>query len=219
MKKTLVFASLGGLLFAGVASGAYQGLYSEIYTNDNFTQPAGTVTYRLYATFDNDLDQIYGMGGTADQPWTLTTNTAYFQEDSFGGNWAHMGNLDVPFDYLSLHFDSYWAIGSDSDPGGFNDTTFDLVWTDTMFSVTDGGVYRLPEDPYTFPVDGKVLLGQFTVDLMTAAEGEELWGAVKLAGTSDGEPLSVYEDILIPIPAPGALALLGLAGLVGRRRR
>ena len=64
MKKTLVLTSLGGLLYAGAANAAYTGLYYEQYTNAVHEAPPNSITYRLYATFDNDMDQLTGMGGT-----------------------------------------------------------------------------------------------------------------------------------------------------------
>ena len=223
MKVKILSVLAGSVMLAGTANAAYTGLYSEEYTNATYTQPAGTITYRLYATFDNPDDQLTGLGGKVEEPWELTTNTIFFQEDTYGDDWAHNQALDLPFDALGLHFDSYWTIGTDDStagaplgqawPGALP------TWTDTKWFANDGGIYRVPEDPLTFPVNGMVLIGQFTIDISADPGDEYLYGYVKVAGMADGEALNVYEDILIPIPAPGALALLGLAGLVGRRRR
>ncbi len=74
-----------------------------------------------------------------------------------------------------------------------------------------------PAAPYGMPDgNGRVLVGQFNV-----ADGEHIqgfaniqWGNVGLAGGG-----FVTEVFFTSIPAPGTLALLGLAGLAGFRRR
>ena len=222
MNTKVLSVFVGSLMLAGVANAAYTGLYSEEYTNAAYEAPAGTITYRLYATFDNEMDQLTGMGGSDVEPWMLHTNTEYFNDDAFGGWWAHNASFDpvIPF----LHYDSYWTIGTDdSNAGAALGIAFPGVqptWDATDWFADDGGVFRTPEDPLSFAgAELRVLMGQFTVNASTD-EPAYLEGAVKMNMVSDGEQLTVYEDaILIPIPAPGALALLGLAGLVGRRRR
>ena len=193
-KVLSVFA--GSLMLAGVANAAYVELNSEVYTNAAYEAPAGTVTYRLYATFDNEMDQLTGLGGADVEPWWLHTNTEFFNDLVFGEFWAHNGNLDAAFQYL--HYDSFWDIGTDSSFGhaalGIAFPGVQPIWDDTHWFADDGGIYRTPEALYAK-------------------------GAVKMNMVSDGEQLNLYEDFTLAIPAPGALALLGLAGLVGRRRR
>ena len=222
MKKTLVFASLGGLFFAGAANAAYTGLYTEEYTS-GYAAPDNSITFRLYATFDNAMDQVTGMGGTAQEPWTMVTEPGitFYNAPSGGGHWAHDAFFDDFVDFL--HYDSYWTIGTDDSsagaPLGIAFPGVQPTWDDTTWLADDGGVYRTPDDPLSFPVDGMVLLGQFTFITAPGAQDVYAYGAVKLNGVSDGEALSLYEEFAVPVPAPGALALLGLAGLVGRRRR
>ena len=219
-KVLSVFA--GSLMLAGVANAAYVELNSEVYTNAAYEAPAGTVTYRLYATFDNEMDQLTGLGGADVEPWWLHTNTEFFNDLVFGEFWAHNGNLDAAFQFL--HYDSYWTIGTDTTFGhaalGIAFPGVQPTWDDTDWYADDGGVYRTPEDPLTFAgAELRVLVGQFTINASTDDPGF-LEGAIKMNITSGGETVIVYEEgVLIPIPAPGALALLGLAGLVGRRRR
>ena len=75
----------------------------------------------------------------------------------------------------------------------------------------------IPTSPYGQPdVNGRVLVAQFNV-----ANGEHIrgfaniqWGIAGLLGGG------ITNDVFFTsIPAPGTLALLGLAGLVGVRRR
>ncbi len=75
-----------------------------------------------------------------------------------------------------------------------------------------------PDDPQGQPnANNQVLLGSFTADLnsgATAIEGEFL-----LKGESNGVLFVEYLNFKHDVPSPGALALFGAAGLIGRRRR
>ena len=73
--------------------------------------------------------------------------------------------------------------------------------------------FRNPDDPVTYAGDDyRVLWGQFTI-----YKGKHLAGDLKMSMTLDGNGETVLDSFVIPSPA--AMALLGLAGLVGRRRR
>ena len=224
MKVKILSVLAGSMMLAGAANAAYTGLYSEVYTNAVYEAPPDSITFRLYATFDNEADQLTGLGGAAAEPWYLNCEAGYtfYNDLVFGEFWAHNGNLDAAFQFL--HYDSYWTIGTDTTFGhaalGIAFPGVQPTWDDTDWYADDGGVYRTPEDPLTFAgAELRVLVGQFTINASTDDPGF-LEGAIKMNITSGGETVIVYEEgVLIPIPAPGALALLGLAGLVGRRRR
>ena len=62
-------------------------------------------------------------------------------------------------------------------------------------------------------MNGDVFLGQFTTQ-----RGAGLNGMVNLSTTENGAAGARLGQTF-NVPAPGALALLGVAGLVGRRRR
>ncbi len=66
--------------------------------------------------------------------------------------------------------------------------------------------------------NNQVLLGQFTADLNSGATGiEGELGALR--AESNGVVIIVSLEFKHPIPAPSALPLLAVAGLIGRRRR
>ncbi len=82
--------------------------------------------------------------------------------------------------------------------------------------------------------DKKLMLGRFTIDVtdVTATDviSMEMKGQVtmKVNGTSAGggtttQPTftftKAYNTFFVPVPTPGAIALVGLAGLVSRRRK
>ena len=69
-----------------------------------------------------------------------------------------------------------------------------------------------PFDPAnSFPGNGQVLIGQFST-----ADGIAIQMKFVLQFVSNGEPGQAFVNTF---PAPGALALLGAAGLIGTRRR
>ncbi|MCZ6444810.1 MAG: hypothetical protein O6758_01355, partial [Planctomycetota bacterium] len=83
--------------------------------------------------------------------------------------------------------------------------------------IDNAAVITIPPAPYGAPdANGRVLIGQFNV-----ADGEHIqgfaniqWGIAGVQGGGD-----VTGVFFTSIPTPGALALLGLAGLAGIRRR
>ena len=95
----------------------------------------------VYATFDNEMDQLTGLGGSDVEPWWLHTNTEYYNDNDFGGWWAHNAAFDgvIPF----LHYDSYWTIGTDDSAAGADlGIAFPGVqptWDATDWYADDGG--------------------------------------------------------------------------------
>ena len=84
---------------------------------------------------------------------------------------------------------------------------------------TDNGSWFVtPDDAQGAAVGGEVIIGQFTVAGGSGVVADDFISAtVSVQGTVGG---SLYNGVgLNAIPAPGALALLGVAGLVSRRRR
>ncbi|MCH8164506.1 MAG: hypothetical protein IH889_02750, partial [Planctomycetes bacterium] len=83
--------------------------------------------------------------------------------------------------------------------------------------IDSGAIFTIPPAPYGAPDGaGRVLVGQFNV-----ADGEHIQGFANIqwgiAGVQGGG--SETNIFFTSIPTPGALALLGLAGLAGVRRR
>ena len=213
--KSLVLAGAAGSLLAGAASAAFVGFNVFEYAVDgNGVDPVllGTTTHRVYVVFDNMDDQLTAAGGTPDEPVDIyTVNNGDFYQDPFGSDFAHNAVFEDAFP--ALHYDTYVTIGS-VDTGVDGPTGVAGNWNDmtngTLFQ-DDAGWFRNPDDPVTYAGDDyQVLLAQFTVPT-----GDQIKGWVKFSATVDGTGDTFYEFI----PAPGAFALLGLAGLVSRRRR
>jgi hypothetical protein len=72
-----------------------------------------------------------------------------------------------------------------------------------------------PFDPVnSYPGNGRVLIGQFST-----ANGTGIVGSFLVQYVSDGAVLDSAESFELYIPTPGALGMLGLAGLLSTRRR
>ena len=85
-------------------------------------------------------------------------------------------------------------------------------------STSDGSFYVTPDDAQGAEVGGRVLIAQFTSSWTTIPTSWERSACrVRIADGSNWGAESVSYDFALP--APGALALLGLAGIAGRRRR
>ena len=158
--------------------------------------------------------------------------TSYYQSFT-GGTWLP-NNIGPPFETDALqHADSFVSMGGRNsiaepsygtdgwveqmDPNG---TGLDPNFGGTSAGAPgeDSGWYNSnPENYIGAPVDGVVFIGRF------ALQGEshfDLSGVVSVTWNNGiGTEGHQVENLQITeVPAPGALALLGLAGLASRRR-
>ena len=168
-------------------------------------------TYRLYVAIDagGEVDAVYG---DSDNALTIESSTSFYQ-NPFGGYGTPSESL---FEFFpSLEFDSFVTIGLLNDTGdammdiGIDWTDFEdnggAIWTD------NGTWFATPDEPQVREVNGRVLIGQFTTD-------GDISGFINLQGKN--ADLTNWNALNVDItPTPGALALLGIAGIAARRRR
>ena len=201
-------AGVSSLLLAGTATADFTGISIEAMDSG---LGLGT-TYRIYADIDagGQLNAVYGDDVIA---LSIASTTSFYQ-DPFGGNTPPSAAL-FPF-FPTLEYDSFVTIGLLDDAGdamlniGIDWSGFEAggaIWTD------NGTWFATPADAQVFEVGGRVLIAQFTTD-------GDVNGTINLQGkNADLSNWNALGVDFTTIPAPGALALLGLAGLTARRRR
>ncbi len=216
-KKTLLTVVGGAALLATtVANAGYEGLSSEIYAveGNGAAGLEGTWTARIYVEL-GDGDRLDAVYGNASNPLSMGTSTSLYQ-NTFGGDTSAGINAALIGAFPSLAYDSWVTIGLE------NSTDNALANIGVNFGAnsidsSDGSWYITPEDSQGEEVGGRVLIAQFT----TYGDDAVLSGTVSLQG-KDANGANWTADSVsysVGLPAPGALALLGLAGIAGRRRR
>ena len=152
-------------------------------------------------------------------------NTATFFQSFTGTGWQPT-NLGGPFDVAALQqTDSFVTIGGFAadalqTPGAGAGTGLDPNFggnTAVRPGALAGWYNGSPPSLNGAMIDGKVLVGRFS-----SADGEFSLAGSTLSATWNqglGTPPGQGSFTIAEVPAPGALALLGIAGLAGRRRR
>ena len=213
-KQLTVLAGGATLLLSAAASADFQGLSYEIVAVDGVDGAPAHWTARIYADLGagDRLDAVYG---NADNPLSMGTTSSLYQ-NAFGGDTTSAINPALYAAFPSLVYDSWVTIGLE-DQNGNALSNIGMHFGADSVTTSDGSFYVTPDDSQGQEVGGKVLIAQFTsFDYDSRLQGTiSLQG--KLADGSNWGAESVSYDFALP--APGALALLGLAGIAGRRRR
>ncbi len=212
----------GSFVLAGTASAEFVGVsiseYMDASWSANGYDATGLTTYRLYAEFTGEAgDGVLSAFGLTGLPLSVNSSNGYHNDP--------LGGMTAPLDLTGVgiwnnQWDTYVTIGTTQATGdattlspGFDTITQNLSidWVNT-----NGGWFVTPADPQATALDAenRLLLAQF---VKPAADGTaDFFGTINLLlfdGTNrEGIAFST-------VPAPGALALLGLAGLAGTRRR
>ncbi|MBT4529757.1 MAG: PEP-CTERM sorting domain-containing protein [Phycisphaerae bacterium] len=204
---SITAAAVSSLFAVGTSSADFQGISIEALDSG---MGIGT-TYRIYADVDGgEVDAVYG---DTDNALHIEATTSFYQ-NQFGGYGTPSAALFGFFP--SLEYDSFVTIGLLDDAG---DAMLDIGIDFTGFEAggaisTDNGTwFATPDEPQVLAVDGRVLIAQLTTD-------GDINGVINLQGKNDD--LSNWNALGVEfstVPAPGAIALLGLAGVASRRRR
>ncbi len=240
--KIGTIAAAAGLAMSGVASAAFVNytVVSTAVTNSG----QSLIRNELFANFDGATDTVLNVfnfqasGGWAGHPdaasgfWhkdNTTSNASGGVLSQQYGSWAPQVTGSA-----STHrpFDSFLLIGGDpiasnttsADPswfgGGANPSGWDrpqlplyndLGWFNTTPPNFQGRVGTAPNTAT------QVKLGQF---VLSASDSAFRTYTLRIAVNNAGNPTPVFSDgSFTLVPAPGAIALIGLAGLATRRRR
>ena len=224
MKKLSVFAGVvGGIALAGSASAALQSLSMDLVNSGSEGN-----SYRLYANVDAGarIDAVYGNAQGALS--VATANGASVYHNANGGPTSKEINSNFFAFVPSMEWDSYVSIGAlyqDGNPFGSNNlNNIGIDWSSFESGGTletdNGSWFVTPEDAQGNELNGQVFLGQFTVQ-GGLGSADDLVGQINIQGKdADGNTFNAIGATWnSPVPAPGALALLGFAGLASSRRR
>ena len=227
LRNVLPFVAIAATLaWAGTANAglvvdplgnAILGLETKIALDDTGSPNDLLFVTNVYARFTEADDRLLGIGLAQ----INTKNGSDFYQHPVGWHTAPLHFFLVLFP--SLAFDTFVTIGVKTDDG--SDTTA----TDPDFSMglnkISGGWFANPDsgqgDAGNYPLnpDGTywILIAQLTVD---NKPGNGVAGSMLVFWQeSPGAPLFYNEASFLIIPSPGALAILGLGGLMGARRR
>ena len=214
---TLSMTIAAGSLLATSAMADYTGLsYTSV---DNFD---GTWTARIFAEFHAETDELDAVFGDAENDLHITSTNGFYQ-NMFGGPTSADINPALYAAFPSLVLDSWVTIGLEDNVGN-NMLNIGIDWTDFEdfggnIATDNGTWFATPDDAQVLAgPDMQVMIGQFT---MYGAKSY-LSGVINIQGKHGDFETFQERDIVFEfpaMPAPGALALLGIAGLAQRRRK
>ena len=228
---------LMALALAAAVSSAASATFVEYVTVKTSTTNSGVAldVYKLYARFNGATDTVLNAFNFNAQAGALTNG--FYHKDNYNstspgvlsktfGSW---GPVPTGSAALNRPFDSFLVIGGI--PNGSNTTNADPAWGAQLSwnrpdlpAAQNIGWFNSNPPNLQGRVGGAgntstdVMLGQFVVDA-----GATIGSYNLKIGYNDGLGGAVQFSETIftfgAVPAPGAIALLGLAGLAGRRRR
>ena len=182
----------------------------------------GLLVVNVYAIFDRPgTDVLFAVSGTPNAPLLIQVFGGTFYNHMFGTDVAPGAALVAAFP--SLAFDTFVTIGKKLNTNDLLTITpgFPSGITGSTFAMNGAGWAVTPNNPQgnpfdaanSFPGNGQILIGQFST-----LTGTAIGGTMRVDFVSNG----VSGDTIVSffaVPTPGALALLGAAGLIGTRRR
>jgi hypothetical protein len=219
MKKSLVAGTMLAAAVASVASAGFTG-----YSVQRTITAGGNIQYQVFANWDQSGLVFLNAFNFATQSGTMNArHQDFFTADGEVGTWQAGSSVsaadrgeDSWVTASGLATASGW--GSALDPGFANGGT--------VGDINNGaGWYdATPGSPNAIAAGGtqggyRILLAQIVRNGSDADALATFYlkNSFKLAGTTTA--LFSEGTFTIGVPAPGAMALLGLAGMAGRRRR
>lgn len=236
VKTVSALAGLGGaMILSTSANAAYQGLV--VLKHTTVTLPAGTFdSYRVYAKFSDAGDYLLAVSGSPLLGTMTIQNRNAGNTGAGTGFFNPAGTNSAPvitgYSPAAFTWETFVTIGgpvySAANITGLS-PNFPEFAPGTQYQTGDASWFATGPTTQGSAANGIALAGGgFGVMMMqlTVATGENVRGTVAvtylnntgLAGTTSFSSTNQTFDSF-GIPAPGAFALLGVAGLVGSRRR
>ncbi len=224
------------LILTGAASAGFTGVK---VVQKKEAEAFGLFVCNVYATFDRPDDEMAEVHGRHDFPLNIFVKNGVSFQHAQGQPLTAPFLQFLPGNPPTLAYDTFITIGTKVNdlfstlddtsptPGVAFAVGTNIGGPTNMnngpLNTTSGAWFIIPSGPGNGGLgapnaNGQVLLGQFTVVKGTGATG--VAGTMLLLFTSNGVTgQQAYVEFDHQIPAPGALAILGLGGAVGSRRR
>ena len=228
MTKNVVLALAGGACAMLVGNSAHADYVGIEWAALEQGQPEDIFVFGVYAVFNDPADRLLGVIGDPNTMLDIWTDSpgGYHQTGA-----AMLGSDLAPASaftdiFPELMYDSFVTIGLGAGYAGENTTGLTPGWFDLVspgFNETgmigpasEGWFNGNPDNTQGAPDDdGRVMIAQLSVnDGWTTINGRSLVIGWNNAAGETSQTVDSFK-----IPAPGALVLLGLAGLSGARRR
>lgn len=178
---------------AGVTVTNSQSLWSYRVTSGG--QTVGTETFNTYSGFDAG-------------PITGTLGNTFWTVSAPGGLFADVGMMSTNLAYSTLSFTFSPGVRAVAGNIFGTDIGFNIVPTIVNVTLSDGTAYE------GFTTSASDFIGFYS----TTANISSL--SISVASpTGTGDIFSSINNLYLAVPAPGAAALIGMAGLASRRRR
>ena len=244
--KNEMIAAIAGLAVSGIASAAFVN-YSVVSTAVT-SGGQSLVRHELFANFNGATDTVLNVFNfQASGGWAAHADAAggFWHKDNNSdspgilnqsfGTWAPQLTGSAT---ANRPFDSFLLIGGT--PAATNATSSDPSWNGGGANPAGWSVAQIPTGPSPLYNDlgwfnasppnlqgrvgtapntaTQVKLGQFMLSANDAAFRTYTM-RIAVNNASASTPVFSAGSVVLAVPAPGAIALLGLAGLTGRRRR
>ena len=223
MTKNFIIGTTTALILTGTASAEFIGFDGTLTVNGD-----GNNVVQMFAVFDGaDAVGLNVFNGE------ITANGAFLHSDvqvAAGGTWNPTASIDIP-GFADSSKDSYvtmgYGVGANAATNG---TALDPGFGAGLGGSIPAGAGWYNGNPNNLQTasafaggrDGisgyAVMIGQFVWNGDTNVDGAFVFSAEMGSNTGAGTEVDFGADTFT-IPAPGALALLGLGGLATRRRR
>ena len=200
-----------------VSGSAFADFGSASYTVESAV--AGYDTYKIFLNFTSPADKLLAINGDVAGGYSaISYEGGELYNALFAGALADDNGQYAAFP--GMEGDSYFTIGGQTDtsfsPGFLADNTGadgSVVNGSSFTWENNGGYFDSDPGSGAFDSGSGILVAQLTV-----ASGEDITFGGTASYNSEAGDLTFASFSVTTVPAPGALALLGLAGL-GRRRR
>ena len=218
MTKKFLIPSALALTVSGAAFAGFDG-FSGVVTEYDDGFGGNWDVINVYANFSDDSFGVLNIFNAE----VFSSDGQGFHHndlaDAQGGSWKPSFSFDIAGAYDPMR-DSYVTIGYGVGAmAALNQTALDPSFGDGLGATVpvNAGWFNLTPDNPQYASGGQLHVGQFVM----AADREADFTIDAEIGYNTGPGTEVFfgEGIFTTVPAPGALALLGLSAVVARRRR